>query len=317
MGFMAQKVFRIGTRKSQLALIQAEIVCNALRNYHAEGVFEIVTLDTTGDRIKDRSLADIGGKGLFTKEIEQALLARDIDLAVHSLKDMESTYQETGLLIGAVLPREDYRDILLSRGGKSLDNLPAGAKIGTCSPRRAVQIQRRRKDLIVTPLRGNVDTRLKKLEHGEVDAVILAVAGLKRLGFPLTLPSPSWGEGRVRGEILEPPHFLPAVGQGVLALQIRQDDLLLARLVAPLNDISTAICVEQERAMLAHLGGNCNTPIAGLATLREGVMSLQGLLADTDGNTIFQCHVSVPQKQASCLGEQAAWQLLKMQELCL
>lgn len=314
---MTQKVFRIGTRKSQLALIQAEIVCAALRHYHPGIVFEIVTLDTTGDRIKDRSLADIGGKGLFTQEIEQALLAHDIDLAVHSLKDMETTYQQTGLFIGAVLPREDYRDILLSHGGKSLDNLPAGAKIGTCSPRRAVQVQRIRKDLVVTPLRGNVDTRLKKLEQGEVDALILAVAGLKRLGFPLTLPSPQGGEGRVRGNILEPPHFLPAVGQGVLALQIRQDDLLLARLVTPLNDMATALCVEQERAMLAHLGGNCNTPIAGLATLREKTISLQGFLASPDGSTIFQCSISLPQEQASGLGEQAAWQLLKMQELCL
>jgi hydroxymethylbilane synthase len=303
---MSQKVFRIGTRKSQLALTQAGIACAALRYHHPDIVFEVVALETTGDRIKDRSLADIGGKGLFTKEIEQALLTREIDLAVHSLKDMEAICKETDLTIGAVLPREDYRDILLIRGGGSLDSLPPGAKVGTCSPRRAVQIQRMRTDLTIAPLRGNVDTRLKKLERGDVDAIILAVAGLKRLGLPLA------------GDILEPPQFLPAVGQGALALQIRHDDHALAALIAPLNDPTTALCVAQERVMLAHLGGDCSTPIAGLATLKDGYIHLLGLLATEDGSTVVQCHVSLPQEQASGLGEQAAWELLeKMKVLCL
>jgi len=302
---MTQKVFRIGTRKSQLALVQAEIARMSLLNHHPEIAFEIVTLETTGDRIKDRSLADMGGKGLFTKEIEQALLSHEIDLAVHSLKDMETSSEEKGLAIGAVLPREDYRDIFLIRGGGSLESLPVGAKVGTCSPRRAIQIKGMRADLSIVPLRGNVDTRLKKLERGDVDAIILAVAGLKRLGLSLS------------GDILEPPQFLPAVGQGALALQIRKEDYMLAKLVAPLNDSVTSLCVEQERAMLAHLGGNCTTPIAGLVTVKEGAISLQGLLATEDGSTIVKCHITLPLKQASHLGEQAAWQLLKMQQLCL
>ncbi|MEI8295669.1 MAG: hydroxymethylbilane synthase [Alphaproteobacteria bacterium] len=298
---MVQKVIRIGTRKSQLALIQTKIACAALRAYHPEVVFEVVALETTGDRIKDRPLADLGGKGLFTKEIEQALLTREIDLAVHSLKDMEAMAQEIGLAIGAVLSREDYRDILLTHGGVPLHSLPPGATVGTCSPRRKVQIQRMRNDLVVVPLRGNVDTRLKKLERGDIDAIILAVAGLKRLGLPLN------------GHILEPPEFLPAVGQGALALQIRTCDLALAELIAPLNDPTTSVCVEQERAMLSALNGNCSTPIAGLATLKDGVIELQGMLATEDGSTVVQHHFAQPIDQAAGLGKSLALQLLNMQ----
>jgi hydroxymethylbilane synthase len=264
---VASRPLRIGTRGSALALHQAGLVRDRLRAAHpelaAENAVELVPIRTTGDRVQTRLLAEIGGKGLFTKEIEQQLLGRHIDLAVHSLKDME---------IGCVLPRDDPRDALVSRDRVPLADLPAGARIGTASLRRTAQLLRLRPDLGVAPIRGNVDTRLNKLAAGEVDALVLALCGLQRLG-----------RAEVATEILSPEKMLPAVGQGALAVECRADDGEVKRLLAPLNDAASAACVAAERAMLAALDGSCRTPIAGLATINGGRLTLQAVLLSGDG----------------------------------
>jgi hydroxymethylbilane synthase len=266
---------RIGTRGSALALYQAGFVRDRLRAAHAElaaeGAVELVPIRTTGDRVQNRLLAEIGGKGLFTKEIEEALLDGRIDIAVHSLKDME-TYLASGLEIGCVLPRDDPRDVLVSRGGMSLAELPNGARVGTASLRRTAQLLRARPDLAIAPIRGNVDTRLDKLAAGEVDALVLALCGLERLG-----------KADVASEILSTEQMLPAVGQGALAVECRADDADVRRLLAPLNDAASAACVAAERAMLAALDGSCRTPIGGLATISGERLVLDGLLLSEDG----------------------------------
>jgi hydroxymethylbilane synthase len=266
---------RIGTRGSALALYQAGLVRDRLRQAHAElaaeGAVELVPIRTTGDRVQNRLLAEIGGKGLFTKEIEEALLGGHIDLAVHSLKDME-TRLAAGLEIGCVLPRDDPRDVLVSRDGMPLAELPAGARIGTASLRRTAQLLRLRPDLSIAPIRGNVDTRLTKLAAGEVDALVLALCGLERLG-----------KADVATEILPPERMLPAVGQGALAIECRAGDTEVRALLAPLHDGPSAACVAAERAMLAALDGSCRTPIGGLATISGDRLSLEALLLSKDG----------------------------------
>ena len=266
----------IGTRGSPMALYQARLVEQRLRAAHpdlaAEGAIALVPIRTTGDRVQTRLLAEIGGKGLFTKEIEEALLASRIDLAVHSLKDME-TVLPPGLVIGCVLPRDDPRDALVTRGGIALADLPPGARIGTASLRRRAQLLRLRGDCVIEPMRGNVGTRLAKLDAGEVDALVLALCGLERLGKA----------GRA-GEILAPEAMLPAVGQGALAIECRAADAEVSRLLAPLNDPVSAACVAAERAMLAALDGSCRTPIAGLATIVDARLTLDALLLAPDGS---------------------------------
>ena len=238
----------------------------------AAGAVEIVTIRTTGDRVQDRRLAEIGGKGLFTKEIEEALLAGRIDLAVHSLKDVQ-TWLPDGLEIACVLARDDPRDAFLSAKPASLAALPTGAKIGTASLRRQAQLLRRRPDLAVVPIRGNVNTRLKKLDGGEVDAIVLALCGLERLGL-----------AEHATEILSRDVMLPAVGQGALAIECRTGENELQRLLEPLHDPGSAVCVTAERAMLAALDGSCRTPIAGLAELDGDRLVLEGLLLTPDGS---------------------------------
>ncbi len=233
---------------------------------------EIVPVRTTGDRVQDRLLAEIGGKGLFTKEIEETLRSGQADLAVHSLKDME-TRLPAGLVIGCAPPRDDPRDALVARGAVRLADLPKGARIGTASLRRRAQLLRHRPDLAVQPIRGNAGTRLKKLADGEFDAIVLALCGLGRLG-----------EAHRASEILPCEVMLPAVGQGALALECRADDDAMRRLLAPLDDPDTAACVGAERAMLAALDGSCRTPIAGLAVLDGGRLILDGLLLTPDGS---------------------------------
>ena len=266
---------RIGTRGSALALYQAGLVrdrlCAAYAELAVEGAIELVPIRTTGDRVQTRLLAEIGGKGLFTKEIEEALLDGRIDIAVHSLKDME-TYLAAGLEIGCVLPRDDPRDVIVSRGGATLTELPNGAKVGTASLRRTAQVLRARPDLAVVPIRGNVDTRLNKLAAGEVDALVLALCGLERLG-----------KRDVASEILSSEQMLPAVGQGALAVECRAGDTAVKQLLAPLNDAASAACVAAERAMLAALDGSCRTPIGGLATIGGDRLRLDGLLLSEDG----------------------------------
>jgi len=268
---MNQPALRIGTRGSPLALAQANQVRDRLIAAHPDlPPPELCVIRTTGDRVTDRPLAELGGKGLFTKEIEQALRERAIDIAVHSMKDVE-TWLPDGLVVDCFLPREDPRDTLL--GAASIAALPQGARVGTASLRRSAQLLALRPDLTITMLRGNVGTRLDKLAAGVVDATLLAVAGLKRLGRADAI-----------GAVLEPAQFLPAVAQGAVGIERRADDERSAALLALLNDPATAQCVAAERAMLAALDGTCRTPIGGLATLNAGELSLDGLLVWPDGS---------------------------------
>ena len=293
---MPSRPIRIGTRGSQMALYQAGLVCDRLRAAHpelaADGMVELVPIRTTGDRVQTRLLAEIGGKGLFTKEIEEALLDRRIDLAVHSLKDME-TVLPTGLAIGAVLPRDDPRDALVSRSGAGLTELPKGARIGTASLRRRAQLLHRRPDLVVAPIRGNVDTRLAKLAAGETDALVLALCGLERLG-----------KTELASEILSTETMLPAVGQGALAVECRAGDPAIDELLAPLGDPESAACVAAERAMLAALDGSCRTPIGGLATIAGERLSLKALLLTPDGAAERRGQIAGPVAAAVALGSE-------------
>jgi len=270
------RTLRIGTRGSPMALYQAGLVRDRLRAAHpdraAAGAVELVPIRTTGDRVQTRLLAEIGGKGLFTKEIEKALFDRRIDLAVHSLKDME-TILPAGLEIGAVPARDDPRDALISRSGVGLADLPQRARVGTSSLRRRAQLLRRRNDLEIVPIRGNVDTRLGKLAAGEFDALVLALCGLERLG-----------KAGLVSEILPSELMLPAVGQGALAIECRAGDASVRQLLMPLHDPASAACVSAERAMLAALDGSCRTPIAGLATIAGDRLTLDALLLAPDGS---------------------------------
>jgi hydroxymethylbilane synthase len=268
---MTPQPLRIGTRGSRLALAQSNQVRDMLiAAYPKNPKPELHIIKTTGDQVTDRPLADLGGKGLFTKEIEQALLNGAIDIAVHSMKDVE-TWLPDWLTVDCFMPREDPRDTLL--GAASIGALPDGARVGTASLRRSAQLLAVRPDLTITLMRGNVGTRLDKLAAGEVDATLLAVAGLKRLGRADAI-----------GAVLEPAEFLPAVAQGVVAIERCTDDAQTALLLAPLNDGPTALCVTAERAMLAALDGTCRTPIGGLATLDGNQLSLDGLLVWPNGS---------------------------------
>ena len=273
---MAVRPLRIGTRGSPMALRQTAIIRDRLIAAHPElaaaGAVEIVTIRTTGDRVQNRLLAEIGGKGLFAKEIEEALLAGRIDLAVHSLKDLETRLPD-GLVIACVPPRDDPRDAFVSASGASLASLPRGAKIGTASLRRQAQLLRHRRDLSIVPIRGNVNTRLSKMEAGEVDALILALCGLVRLDLR-----------RHATEILPREVMLPAVGQAALAVECRTADEMVRRLVEPLHDPISAACVAAERAMLAALDGSCRTPIAGFAEIDGERLTIEGLLLNKDGS---------------------------------
>jgi hydroxymethylbilane synthase len=268
---------RIGTRGSPMALSQTEQVRKLLLAAHPElaapGMVEIVTIRTTGDRVQDRRLAEIGGKGLFTKEIDEALLDRRVDLAVHSLKDLE-TWLPDGVEIACILPRDDPRDAFLSRTTSSFAALPQGAVIGTASLRRQAQLLRRRPDLKVVPIRGNANTRIRKLEAGEVDATLLALCGLQRIGLADRAT-----------EILPFDIMLPAVGQGVLAVECRTGDASVRHLLAPLHDPLSAACAAAERAMLAVLDGSCHTPIAALAEITGDRLAIKGRLLTADGSS--------------------------------
>ncbi len=270
---MQTRPLLIATRGSPLALRQANEVRDKLLAAHSldsAGV-EIEVIKTSGDAIQDKALRDVGGKGLFCKEIEDALLAQRADLAVHSLKDME-THLPNGLKLGCVLPREDVRDAFISVSFKSFSELPRGAVVGTASLRRQAQIKRARCDLEVVTFRGNVDTRLAKLSDGAVDATFLAYAGLLRLGLG----------GRATA-LMEPEDMLPAVGQGAIGVEMREGDETVERLLAPLNDRATEIRVTAERAFLAELDGSCHTPIAGLAQLEGNRLNFRGMILTPDG----------------------------------
>jgi hydroxymethylbilane synthase len=294
---MSTGPLRIGTRGSPMALRQAALVRDRLTAAHPGLAAEIVTIRTTGDRVQDRRLAEIGGKGLFTKEIEEALFVGRVDLAVHSLKDVE-TWLPNGLEIACVLPRDDPRDAFLSRTAASFGALPERARIGTSSLRRQAQLLRRRPDLVVVPMRGNVDTRLRKLAAGEVDALVLALCGLARLDA-----------AEHATEILPHEMMLPAVGQGALAIECRAGEDWLRSLLEPLHDPRTAACVAAERAMLAALDGTCRTPIAGLAEIEGGRLTLEGLLLMPDGSAEIGARTQGDPAQAEMLGAELGREL--------
>jgi hydroxymethylbilane synthase len=274
----AATFLRIGTRGSPLALVQANEVRARLAAAHGVDPERIAleVIRTSGDMIRDRPLAEAGGKGLFTKEIEEALIAGRIDLAVHSAKDLP-TALPAGLIIAAVLAREDARDVFISRKAASPRDLPHGATVGTASLRRQALVKRLRPDLAVTTLRGNVETRLRKLDAGEVDATLLALAGLKRLGLADAATA-----------ILPVDEFLPAVGQGVIAIEARGDDQRTLALLQAVNHADTATALAAERAFLAVLDGSCRTPIAGHATVAAGHLTFRGLIAKPDGSAVFE-----------------------------
>ncbi len=264
---------KIGARGSPLSLAQTGLVARAIEEANPGLTTEIVAITTTGDRLSQAKLSLIGGKGLFTKEIEEALLSGTVDLAIHSAKDLPSELPE-GLTLGAVPQRADVRDVLISREGCSLAELPKGAKVGTSGLRRQAQLLAARPDLNIEPIRGNVATRLKKLES-EFDATLLAAAGLARLG--LTPP------GAV---FLEADEMLPAVGQGILALELRADDSRTKDILAPLNDEATAFALAAERAFLKVFGSGCQLPVAALALWQGGLLKMAGLTASPDGRQV-------------------------------
>jgi hydroxymethylbilane synthase len=294
---------RIGTRGSPLALAQAHEVRDRLAarfdELASDGAVEIVVIKTTGDRIQDRTLADAGGKGLFTKEIEEALLDGRIDAAVHSMKDVP-TWLPNGLGITAVLPREDPRDAVFSARGGGLGDLPAGAVVGTASLRRQAQVLLARPDLKVAPLRGNVQTRLRKLAEGEVDATLLALAGLRRLG-----------EAARASAVLSPEEMLPAVAQGAIGVETRLDDARTCDWMRGIDDPASALRVTAERACLEVLDGSCRTPIAGLAEISESgaEMSLRALVCLPDGTEAHRATRQGAPDDAARLGREAGEEL--------
>jgi hydroxymethylbilane synthase len=288
---------RIGSRGSPLALVQARQVAAALRAQQGwpEDAVVITIIKTSGDRIQDRPLSEVGGKGLFTKEIEEALIDNTIDIAVHSMKDVETQLPD-GLTIDCLLPREDVRDAFISSVAPNLMGLPLGATIGSSSLRRQAQLKHMRPDLNVVQFRGNVETRLAKLAADEVDATLLAAAGLRRLKMD-----------HVVTELLATEFMLPAVAQGAIGIERRHDDAAIAGLLAPLNDAPTALCVMAERAFLAGLDGSCRTPIAGLAQLTPaGQIRLRGQILRPDGSAMFAIDRSADVSQGVTLGREAA-----------
>ena len=289
---------RIATRRSRLALWQAEHVAARLVAAHPGLVVSLLPMVTEGDRIQDRTLAAVGGKGLFIKELETALLAGDADIAVHSMKDMPAALP-TGLVIGAALERADPRDAFISKCHDSFTSLPHGARVGTSSLRRQSQLRHARPDLEILVLRGNVETRLRKLDAGEFDATILATAGLERLGL---------GE-RIR-ERLSPQQMLPAVGQGVIGVECRDSNAGIRTLLAALEHAGTRVRLDAERAFAARLGGSCQSPIAAYAELTGDSLQLRGLVASPDGATIFVDGITGPARDAAALGAALANRLL-------
>lgn len=289
---------RIATRQSRLALWQAEHVASLLRAAHPSLEVELVKITTQGDRILDRPLADIGGKGLFIKELEVALAEGRADIAVHSMKDVPAELPP-GMTLAAMLPRADARDAFVSTRFANWESLPQGARVGTSSLRRQCQLRLLRKDLVLTPLRGNVDTRLRKLDAGEFDAIVLASAGLIRLGL----------EQRI-AQFIPVEHSLPAVGQGVIGIECRADDLHVLECVSVLNDRIAQTCIAAERAYGHRLEGSCQSPIAGYAELVGADIKVQGLIASPDGHTVFRDAVVGPAKDAAALGKALAERML-------
>lgn len=291
-------LIRIATRQSKLALWQAEHVASLLRREHPGLAVELLPMSTRGDAIQDRSLAAIGGKGLFIKELETAIEQGRADIAVHSMKDVPAEMPE-GMMIGAVLARADPRDALVSGLHASIDSLPAGSTVGTSSLRRQAQLLASRPDLRIEPMRGNVDTRLRKLDEGRYAAIVLASAGLARLGW----------EGRIT-QYLPDSLCLPAVGQGAIGIECRTGDTSILSRLAALEHAPTRVAVNAERAFSHRLGGSCQSPIAALAQLQAGQLLLSGLVAEPDGSRVWRGAISGAPGDARVLGRQLAERLL-------
>jgi hydroxymethylbilane synthase len=296
---MSTDLIRIATRKSPLAMWQAEHVAASLKAAHPGIQVELLGMSTQGDKILDTPLAKIGGKGLFVKELEQGMLEGHADIAVHSMKDVPVELPE-GLHLPVIMEREDPRDAFVSGNYADIDALPQGAKVGTSSLRRQSQIMAHRPDLELLPLRGNVNTRLRKLDDGEYDAIILAAAGLIRLEFA----------DRIRA-FIEPEQSLPAIGQGAVGIECRVDDERVNSLISPLHHHVTAVRVRAERAMNNRLEGGCQVPIAGHALLENDQLWLRGLVGSVDGNTIIRDEIRGAGADAEILGVTLAERLLE------
>lgn len=295
----------IGTRASKLALKQAQevkehLILSRPEYQNQPHLIKIITFKTTGDKIVDRSLVEIGGKGLFIKEIEEALLAKQIDIAVHSMKDMPGFFSD-GLDIFAVLKREDARDAFISKQYSSIANLPLNAVVGTSSPRRAALILNLRPDLKIVNFRGNIDTRLHKLQDNQVDATILAVAGLSRINMQNQIT-----------KIIDAGEMLPAVGQGALALQARSDDKFMIKILESLNHQESKICVDAERAFLKTINGSCKTPLAAYCQIKNNQLFLEVLLASLDGKKIYRTSRTGELQDAVALGNDAGEEIKKV-----
>jgi len=295
---MLEKTLKIATRQSPLALWQANYVKDRLQQQYPDLTVELVPMVTKGDVILDSPLAKIGGKGLFVKELENALLNKEADIAVHSMKDVPMQFPE-GLGLAVICQREDPRDAFVSHSYRTFAELPQGAVVGTSSLRRQCQLKALRPDLDIRSLRGNVGTRLSKLDNGDYDAIILASAGLIRLGLADRIAS-----------FIDVEQSLPAAGQGAVGIECRTDDMQVQALLAPLADAETTYCVRAERAMNNHLQGGCQVPIGGYAVLQQGQLYLRALVGDIDGSRIIRAEGKSPVENAEALGVQIAEQLL-------
>jgi len=297
---MSPKTIRIGTRGSQLALWQANWVKSRLENLYPDITIELEVIKTSGDKIVDVPLAKVGGKGLFVKEIEQALMDGTIDLAVHSMKDMPGDLPET-LCIGVIPEREVPYDVLISRNDKPIKELPEDARVGTSSLRRASQLLYMRPDIEIYPLRGNLDTRIRKLTSENLDAIILAGAGVKRLDLE-----------HVISEYIDPDIILPAVGQGALCIEVRKNDPPVHELIAPLDHEETNRIVKSERAFLKRLEGGCQVPMAAFGRIESGTLTLAGMVAETDGSVMHHQTISGSVAEAEAIGHALAGRLIDM-----
>ncbi len=295
---LTNRTLRIGTRGSLLALKQSTMVKETLESLWSGLRVELHIIKTTGDKILDVPLAKVGGKGLFVKEIEDALLGEEVDLAVHSIKDVPAVLPP-GLEIGAIPRREDPRDVLITRSGEGLDALPSGARVGTSSLRRSAQLKSQRPDLDIQNLRGNLDTRLRKLHEGMYDAILLAAAGMHRMGW----------EDKI-SHYLDSTAFIPAIGQGAIGIELRTADVEVHQILAPVHDADTAVAVEAERSLLRELEGGCQVPIGGHAFVRGDDVTLTGLVASLDGRKVFRVTRYALRQDAEALGREVARALL-------
>jgi len=295
---LAEKIIRIATRQSPLALWQAEHVAELLVRAFPGLRTQLVKMVTRGDKILDAPLAKVGGKGLFVKELEQGMLEDMADIAVHSMKDVPVDFPE-GLHLAAILSREDPTDAFVSNRYSTLNELPINARIGTSSLRRQCQIKEKFPDAEVIPLRGNVNTRLSKLDAGDYDAIILASAGLKRLGMAKRI-----------AQSLDASVSLPAIGQGAIGIECRVDDLKINEILSALHDTETGLCVFAERAMNARLNGGCQVPIAGFAQLQGGQIFIRGLVGKPDGSVLYRAERMGGLDQGEAMGQLIAEELL-------